>query len=99
MRSAACTSRPAARAPRAAPPTPPDPLTSAAGKTVTFRVAVLAPGEAGSRIDPELAQHVTQVARDEAAEIIARHGGTSQSALGGEIVGLFGSMGRSVARR
>jgi DNA-binding SARP family transcriptional activator/class 3 adenylate cyclase/tetratricopeptide (TPR) repeat protein len=72
------------------PPPLPEHVTTSTRKTVTVVVAVFAGRAARNAIDPEVDHGVTQVARHEAAAIIARHGGTFQSAHGGEIVGLFG---------
>jgi DNA-binding SARP family transcriptional activator/class 3 adenylate cyclase len=56
-------------------------------KTVTVLVARL---ELSVRADPEVARARISVARDEAEQIIRRHGGTVISRLGGEVLGVFG---------
>jgi DNA-binding SARP family transcriptional activator len=61
-----------------------------ARKTVTVLVGALALRASGARLDPERARRVRAVAVEQAARIIARHGGVFQSGLGIDVSGAFG---------
>jgi DNA-binding SARP family transcriptional activator len=56
-------------------------------KTVTVLVARL---ELAVRADPEVARTRISIRREEAEQIIGRHGGAVVSRLGGEVIGLYG---------
>lgn len=56
-------------------------------KTVTVLVARL---ELAVRADPEVARTRISIRREEAVQIIGRHGGTVVSRLGGEVIGVYG---------
>jgi DNA-binding SARP family transcriptional activator len=56
-------------------------------KTVTVLVARL---ELAVRADPEVARTRISIRREEAEEIIRRHGGTVVSRLGGEVISVYG---------
>src|SRR5204862_1879464 len=56
-------------------------------KNATVLVARI---ETSGDADPERARALVRMACDEAGRVIARHGGTFVSALGGEVVAVFG---------
>ncbi len=59
-------------------------------KTVTLLVATLVWRGPEGRSDPEVARGWIAEAREQAQQIVVRHGGAFASGLGGEVVGVFG---------
>jgi DNA-binding SARP family transcriptional activator len=61
-----------------------------ARKTVTVLVATLGGRGPPGRADPEMTRRLIELGRQEAARIVARHGGRFHPGLGGEFIGVFG---------
>jgi DNA-binding SARP family transcriptional activator len=66
------------------------PSTGIVRKTVTVLAATLSGRGPGGRADPETARRLIAIAREQAEEIVLRHGGAFVSGLGGEVVAVFG---------